>query len=155
MVADCRRVTPDLPPAAEYDRLARSLVEAGRFAEAEEAVRTADLLEPGGTDRLLVLAAAQAGLGHRGQARRSLFAVLAREPGHQGARQALAGLSAPAARAARQRGNRAMTVPALVMVLFGGVFLLLRVPVAGVTCLVLGVVLLLGGFPGNRSERRP
>ena len=48
-----------------------------------------------------------------------------------------------------------MAVPALVMVLFGGVFLLLGVAAAGVTCLVLAVVLLLGGFPGNRSEQRP
>jgi hypothetical protein len=92
------------------------------------------------------------GLGHREQARHLLYTVLERDSGHLAARQALAGLRAPVARAAPQRANRALAVPAVVMVLFGAVFLLLRVPVAGVTCLVLAVVLLLGGIPGNRSS---
>jgi hypothetical protein len=146
-------VTPD-PHAAEYDRLARTLVDSGRFAEAEEAARTAELLEPGSTDRLLVLAAAQAGLGRRDQARRSFFTVLARDPGNVAARQGLSGLTVLHSRTARQPGNRAMVVPALAMVLFGAVFLVLGIPAGGVTCLVLAVVLLLGGFRGNRSEPR-
>ncbi|GAA3955516.1 hypothetical protein Aau02nite_54810 [Amorphoplanes auranticolor] len=142
--------------AAGYDRLARALLGAGRFAEAEEAVRTAALLAPGGPERLLTLAAVQAGQGRRDQARRTLLAVLEQDPRHGVAAQQLAGLEAPVRRGARRSsGNRAMVVPALVMVLIGTVLLLLRqAAAAAVTCLVLAAVLLLGGFPGNRSEQR-
>jgi tetratricopeptide (TPR) repeat protein len=140
--------------AAGYDGLAAALLGAKRFGEAEEAVRTAAMLAPGGSDRLLALAAAQAGLGHRDQARRTLFAVLERDPRHLGAKQLLAALKAPGPRIGRARsGNRTMVVPALVMVLVGVVLLLLRQVTAGaVACLVLAAVLLLGGFRGNRSE---
>ena len=141
--------------AAGYDRLARALLGAGRFVEAEEAVRTAALLAPGGPERLLTLATAQAGQGRRDQARRTLLAVLEQDPRHGVAAQLLAGLKAPVRRGVRRSsGNRAMVVPALVMVLIGTVLLLRQAAAAAVACLVLAAVLLLGGFPGNRSEQR-
>jgi Flp pilus assembly protein TadD len=150
-----RAVHADPRRAAGYDRLARALLGAGRFAEAEEAARTAAVLEPGGSDRLLTLAAGQAGLGRRDQARRTLLAVLELDPRHVAAKQLLAGLEAPAPRKARaSSGNRAMLVPALVMVLVGTVLLVRQVTAAAAACLVLAAVLLLGGFPGNRSEQR-
>jgi Flp pilus assembly protein TadD len=139
--------------AAGYDRLAGALLGAGRFAEAEEAVRTAAMLEPGGPGRLLTLAAAQAGLGHRDQARRTLFAVLQEDPRHAGAKRLLAGLQAPRPRTGRGgSGNRAMVVPALVMVLIGAVLLVRQVTAGALACLTLAAVLLLGGFRGKRSE---
>ena len=147
-------VQDDPRTAGRYDGLARALLAAGRCAEAEQAVRTAEALEPGGPDRLLVLAAAQAGLGRRDQARRTLFAVLTQDSQHAEARRLLAGLRPPSARhAPAGSGNRALRVPALVMVLIGTVLLMLRLTVAAAACLTLGAVLLLGGFPGNRSER--
>jgi cytochrome c-type biogenesis protein CcmH/NrfG len=149
-----RAVHADPRRAAGYDRLARALLGAGRFADAEEAVRTAAALQPGSPDRLLTLAAAQAGLGRRNQARRTLLAVLELDPRHAAAKQLLAGLEAPAPRKARaSSGNRAMLVPALVMVLVGTVLLVRQATAAAVACLVLAAVLLLGGFPGNRSEQ--
>ncbi|MFI7539893.1 hypothetical protein [Actinoplanes sp. NPDC049599] len=145
-------MTRDLD-AAGYDRRARALLTAGRFAEAEEAARTAAELEPAGVDRLLILAAAQAGLGDRGRARRTLFAVLARDPRHAAARQQLAALKPLRPRRARRSsGNRTMVVPALVMVLIGTVLLACRAPAGAAACLALAGVLLLGGFRGNRSE---
>ena len=141
--------------AAGYERLARALLGAERFGEAEEAVRTAALLEPGGPDRLVLLAAAQAGLGHRDQARRTAFAALEQDPRHAGAKRFLAGLRPPRPRAVRSSsGNRTMVVPALAMVLVGAVLLLRQLTAVAVACLGLAAVLLLGGFLGNRSEQR-
>jgi tetratricopeptide (TPR) repeat protein len=139
--------------AAGYDRLAGALLAAGRFGEAEEAVRTAAALGPGGPTRLLTLARAQAGLGHRDQARRTLFAVLELDPRHGEAKRLLAGLEAPPPQSARGRpGNPAMVVPALVLALIGAVLLVGRVTAGAVACLALAAVLLLGGFRGKRSE---
>ena len=148
-----RAVRAEPRHAAGYDRLAGALLGAERFGEAEEAVRTAATLEPGGPDRLLTLATAQAGLGHREQARRTLFAVLELDPRHVAAKELLAGLQAPRPSAVRwTSGNRTMVVPALVMVLIGTVLLLRQVTAGAVACLTLAAVLLLGGFRGNRSE---
>jgi tetratricopeptide (TPR) repeat protein len=146
------RLDPRL--AARYDRLARALLGAERFRDAEEAARTAEMLAPGGPpDRLLILAAAQACLGRRNQARRTLLAALELDPRHVEARELLLGLKAPIRESARRSsGNRAMVVPAAAMVLVALVLLLAGATAPAVTCLVLGAVLLLGGFLGNRSR---
>ena len=145
------RLDPRL--AARYDRLARALLGAERFRDAEEAARTAAMLAPGGPDRLLILAAAQAGLGRRNQARRTVLAVLELDPRHVEARELLLGLKAPVRESARgSSGNRTMVVPAAAMVLVALVLLLGGATAPAVTCLVLGAVLLLGGFLGNRSR---